>query len=184
MEGNVNGVDLASVQGFVEAVKENNNLANLRFSAKSKWVGGTKADVSVSSFQAGGQVASKPGRSFKINVTEPPEMGGGDDAPNPVELLASALCGCLTAGIATNAALFGTKIDSLEVDVDVDFDLLGILGMDRGVTCGATGIHYTVRLKGPNKDALLKSKEVFDRKSAIRNTLERAIPITTDVVIG
>jgi len=179
-----NGVDMPSVGGFVDAVKENNNNAKVSFVAESNWQGGTKAEVNVKEFFADGNVASRPDRKFKFNVTEPSQLGGADDAPNPVELLAAALCGCLTAGIATNSAMFGTELEKLNVKVKVDFDLMGVLGLDRSVGNGAQHLHYTVTLKGnASKEALQKTKETLDKKSAILNTLKNPLSITTEFIV-
>ncbi len=179
-----NGVDMPSVGSYVDAVKENNNNAKISFVAESNWKGGTKAEVNVKEFYADGSPASRPGRQFKFNVTEPSQLGGADDAPNPVELLAGALCGCLTAGIATNSAMFGTELEKLNVKVKVDFNLMGVLGLDRSVNNGAQGLHYTVTLKGKaSKEALQRTKETLDRKSAILNTLRNPLNITTEFIV-
>jgi uncharacterized OsmC-like protein len=179
-----NGVDMESVGSYVEAVKADSNNAKISFVAESNWKGGTKAEVNVKEFYANGQPASRADRNFKFNVTEPSQLGGADDAPNPVELLAAALCGCLTAGIATNSAMFGTELEKLNIKVKVDFDLMGVLGLDRSVGNGAQHLHYTVTLKGKAaKDALQRSKETLDRKSAILNTLKNPLNVTTEFIL-
>jgi uncharacterized OsmC-like protein len=178
---NINGIDMPSLGGFVEAVKSDNEAAKVKFIARSKWVGGTKTEVMCNEFYSNGNVASREDRSFKLTIDEPPALGGSDSAPNPVEYLAAALCGCLTAAISTNSALFGNHLENIEVETSVDFNLLGILGMDRTVTNGATAIHYKVKIKGANKEASLKSKETIDKKSGIKNTLQLPLSITTEV---
>lgn len=184
MEKPRNGVNLGNVEALVSGIKENPALGNVRFSAKSEWKGGTRSEVTISDLHAGGQNIAAPGRSFKLMVDEPPQLGGTDEAPNPVEYLAAGLCGCLTAGIATNAALFGTEIEKLEVSVEADFDIRGLVAVDRSVPTGAQEIRYTVRLKGAApKENLQRSKETIDRKSPVRNTLANPIKITTEIII-
>lgn len=179
-----NGVNLENIQQLVEAVKENPELGNVRFMARSQWQGGTKAEVSVTELHAGGQNIGREGRQFTLMVDEPPQLGGTDEAPNPVEYLAAGLCGCLTAGIATNAALFGTDLEKIEVTVEADFDIHGVLGLDKAKPNGAVQLHYTVKLKGAGPtDKLTKSKETIDRKSPVRNTLELPLTVTTGIVI-
>ena len=182
MADHPNGVDLAQVQQYVEGVKADPAMAQVRFVANSRWDGGTRADITVSDLYVGGQSAV-PNRHFTVRTDEPGALGGTDQAQNPAELLAVALCGCLTAGIATNAALFGTELEGCEVSVAIDWNMLGILGLDRSVPTQASGIHYTVKLKGKDKEALRRSKETLDRKSAVLNTLKNAIPVTTDLII-
>ena len=178
-----NGVDMDSVGSYVEAVKGDAQNANVQFTARSQWQGGTKTEVTCSEFHVNGQPGSREGRSFSFHVDEPAALGGADSAPNPVEYLAGALCGCLTAGIATNSAMFGNDLEKIEVEVTVDFDLRSVLGLDRNVPLNAGHIHYKVKLKGANAEATRRSKETLDRKSAIRNTLELPITITTDIEV-
>ena len=178
-----NGVKLDDINNYVEAVKADKDNAKVQFIARSRWTGGTAATVTCSEFNVNGEPGSRGGREFSFNVDEPAALGGEDSAPNPVEYLAGALCGCLTAGIATNSALFGNDLEKIEVEVKVDFDLMGVLGMDRSVPLNAMKLHYKVKLKGADKESTLRSKETLDRKSAIRNTLQLPLHITTEVEV-
>ena len=182
----LNGIALAPIGQFIEMVKAEPDVAHITFRATSRWSGGARSAVSVTNFLSNGAPASPEGRTFDLAVDEPGVLGGGDSAPNPVEYLAAGLCGCITAGIATNAELFGVALDKIEVDVDIDYDVIGLLAVDRSVPTGATGITYTVRLKGKDgvsREQLEKCKTVIDGKSPVRNTLAGAIPMRTHVVI-
>src|SRR5439155_210109 len=86
---------------------------------------GTKSQVSINAWTAGGKNMSPAPRRFTLMVDEPPELGGVDGAPNPVEVLLSALAGCVTAGIATNAQMFGVPIDAIDIDLEADVDARG-----------------------------------------------------------
>jgi len=179
-----NGVNLDNLEALVAAVKDNPALGNVQFSATSEWKGGTRSEVTVSPLHAGGQNIAGPARSFKLMVDEPPQLGGTDEAPNPVEYLAAGLCGCLTAGIASNAALFGTDLSKIEVSVEADFDIRGLLALDRSVPTGALELRYTVRIKGAApKENLTRAKETIDRKSPVVNTLANPLKITTTIIV-
>lgn len=186
MRKQVNGVHLDNISNLLDAIKTDAKVANAKFSAKSKWLGGTKAEVTVSELHSNGQNIRDKSTDFKLIVDEPKVLGGTDEHPNPVEYIASALCGCLTAGIATNAALFGTNLEDIKVEVDVNFDLHGVLGLDRSKPNGPLDIHYKVTLKGKDgatKEQLIKSKETLDRKSPIVNTIQLPIRVTTEFEI-
>jgi uncharacterized OsmC-like protein len=178
-----NGINMTDLGAYVDAVKSDPSQGQVKFVARSSWGGGANTNVEVSQFYADGKPAAPQGRSFSFNLSEPGALGGDDTAPNPGEMIAAALCGCLTAGIATNAALFDTTLEDIEVSVEVEWDMLGILGLDRSVPSRAKGIHYTVTLSGDDADKLRRAKETLDRKSAILKTLQEAVPVTTDVVI-
>lgn len=180
----VNGVDLKKIEGLVNAIKENPDLAKVTFHARSTWLGSTKAKVNIGPLTAGGMNISPENRNFTLIVDEPGVLGGLDEYPNPVEHLAAALCGCLTAGIATNAALFGTELTKIDVNVDVNFDIHGVLGLNREVASGPLNLHYKVKLAGPGaKEAMEKSKLTLDKKSPIKNTIELPLHVTTEVEI-
>src|SRR5690349_2173109 len=131
MSASINGVDLDNISALLNGIRENKDMAKVTFKAKSQWQNGTKAEVTISEMHSNGKNISSPDRVFKLMVDEPEVLGGTDKFPNPVEYLAAALCGCLTAGIATNAALFNTELEKIDIDVDVNFDVQGVLGLDR-----------------------------------------------------
>jgi len=181
-----NGVNLSNISSLIEAIVASPALADVTFNACSQWQGGTRSEVTVGAVHANQTNISPPDRQFTLHVDEPPYLGGQDSAPNPVEMVAAGLCGCLTAGIATNAALFGTELEKIQVEVAVHFDVHGVLGLNKQVPNGAIGLHYKVTLKA--KDAtmaekLVRSKETIDRKSPVLQTLELPLRITTEVVV-
>jgi uncharacterized OsmC-like protein len=179
-----NGVQLENIAGLIDGIKANPSLSEVTFNAKSKWLGGTQAEVEIAPLLAGGEDISRSGRKFTMVVDEPAELGGLDEAPNPVEYLATALCGCITAGIATNAALFDCELHKIEVSVDVNFNIHGILGLDRSYPNGPLNLHYKVKLAGPGAaEAMEKSKLTIDKKSPIRNAIELPLQVTTEVEI-
>ncbi len=178
-----NGINLDSIENLVNAIKADPAVANVQFKAKSKWLGSTQAEVQVHELHSNGQNIREGGNKFTLRVDEPAVLGGADEYPNPVEYLASALCGCLTAGIATNAALFGADLERIEVEVDVNFDIHGVLGLDRSKPSGPLDLHYKVKLKGKDgvtPDQLRKSKETLDKKSPIKNTIELPLRVTSE----
>lgn len=179
----VNGVNLDDINATATAIKADPKVAQVKFKAKSTWAGGCRANIEVAQIEIAGGDAMPPTRHFVVRTDEPSPLGGTDEAPNPAELLAASLCGCLTAGIATNAALFDTNIENLEVTVEANWDLHGLFGFDKSVPAGSTGIHYTVRIKGDDPEKLRRCKETLDRKSAVRKTLELAVPITSELII-
>ncbi|MGM0588763.1 MAG: OsmC family protein [Bacteroidota bacterium] len=179
-----NGVNVTALENLVSGVKENPEMANVTFKAKSSWKGGTQTHVKISDLIAGGNNIAGEDRKFELTVDEPEVLGGTDEHPNPVEYLAAGLSGCLTAGIASNAALFETELDAIDVEVDVEFDIHGLLGLDREIPSGALELTYKVKLKGPEaKEKLMKSKDTIDRKSPVKKTLELPLKINTEVEV-
>src|SRR5215468_4439880 len=161
MSDRLNDVNLEGVMAVDKLVRENPAMGKCQFKAKSSWQRGTKSQVSISGWTAG----------VTIMVDEPPELGGVDGAPNPVEVLLSALAGCVTVGIATNAQMFGVPIDAIDIDLEADVDARGMLGHDKSVRNGVTDIRYTVSIQSSApEDKVRRVKETIDRKSPVRDT--------------
>ena len=78
--------------------------------------------------------------------------------------------------------MFGANVEGLEVTVEADINVLGLFGLDRSVPSHCHRITYSVKLNGEDMAALLKSKQVIDGKSPVRNTLANSIEIVTRVV--
>lgn len=183
MAERLNDVNIEKIKEHDQLIRENPPLGKMMFLAKSTWQRGTKTQVSVSQFRAGGNDMAAPTRRFVVMVDEPDILGGVDQAPNPIEVLLSALAGCVSGGIATNAEMFGVPIDSMEVELEADIDARGFLGHDDSVRNGVTDIRYTVTIQSPaSEEKVRKCKETIDRKSPVRDTLASPVNITSKLV--
>ncbi|MEO5348473.1 MAG: OsmC family protein [Magnetococcus sp. YQC-3] len=179
-----NGVQVEQVKNLVQAVAGNRALGQVRFCAASTWGGGTRADVTINSFYAGGNDMAGPHRAFKMVVDEPPPIGGKDEGANPVEYLLAGLCGCITAGMATNGALFDTEFENIDIQVDLSMDVAGVFGLDDTVPNGAQEIKMTINAKAKgDPEKVKKIKEIIMNKSPVKKTLENALKITSTLNI-
>src|SRR5262247_778399 len=178
-----NGVNLDGIKQVDTIVRQNPAMGKVAFKARSSWQRGTRSEVTVDSVLAGGNEMSPATRRFTVAVDELLYLGGVDAAPNPVEVLLAALAGCVTAGIATNADMFGVPIDAMNIELEADVDARGMLGHDKSVRNGVTDIRYTVTIKSPApEDKVRKVKETIDRKSPVRDTLANPVNITSRLV--
>ena len=86
----LNGVDVETVKGLINAVNEKPNLAKSKFRAKNEWINGGHNQTTITGFYSAGQAISHTKR-FVLDAGEPPILAGNDQAPNPVEHLLNAL---------------------------------------------------------------------------------------------
>ncbi len=183
MADRLNDVDLDTLKATDALIREQPAMGKVQFKARSTWQRGTRSQIAIHQWTAGGHDMASPARRFTITVDEPPALGGVDAAPNPVEVLLSALAGCVTAGIATNAEMFGVPIESLDIDLEADVDARGMLGHDKSVRNGVTDIRYTVTIESSApEDKVRRCKETIDRKSPVRDTLANPVNITSTLV--
>lgn len=118
---------------------------------------------------------------WKLAADMPAKVGGAETAPTPGVLGRGALAGCLTIGIAAWAARLGVPLETIEVEVQADFDARGELGMG-DVPPGYTEVRYVVSIGSPapryELDRLLATVErhspyldVFGRAIALKRAL-------------
>lgn len=113
----------------------------------------------------------------------PAKAGGDSSAPTPGVLGRGALASCLAIGIATWAARLDVPLDSVEVEVQADFNARGELGMDPDIPAGYTGVRYTVSIDSPADAADVRHVvataerhspylDVFGRAQRLRGALQ------------
>jgi uncharacterized OsmC-like protein len=141
----VNGIDLDALNATVGAIQEDAGKANVQFRVKTDWTGQTRSESIVDGYRIGGEEVA---RRFKIVADEPCELLGTNSAPNPQELLMSAVNACMMVGYVAQAAVRGITLDSCTIETEGELDLRGFLGLDDQVPPGYRRIHYKVTMKG------------------------------------
>ena len=165
----LNEVDIEAVGGLVEAVREDGAKAKTTWAAHVTWKGAFRSEARVRQFPA-------------TRSDEPPALGGGDTAANPVEQLLSALGNCLAVGYAANATVAGIRLDKLTVDLKGDLDLHVFLGLAEG-HAGFDGITATVRIDSPASRAELEGLHAkVVASSPVGHTLTASVPV--DIRLG
>ena len=141
----VNGIDIQALGETVEAVKADPPLGRVGFRVRTEWKGQTRSKSEVESYTiAGNQVP----RRFTIAAAEPIELLGTNQAPNPQELLMTAVNACMMVGYVAQAAIRGITLDECVIATDGELDLRGFLGIDDSVPAGYERIDYAVTLRG------------------------------------
>lgn len=141
----VNGLDLEALEQTVEAINQDSSRACVQFNVATRWTGQTRSESFVDGYTLGGE---RIRRSHKIVADEPFELLGGDSAPNPQELLMSAVNACMMVGYVAGASLKGIRLESVEIRTRGQLDLRGFLGLDDSVPPGYEQIEYDVLIKG------------------------------------
>lgn len=183
MAEQINDVNVPKMKELDQLLRANPAMSKMTFKATSTWKRGTKAVVEVGTVCAGGQSVFPPTRQFMMTVDDPDVLGGVDSAPTPVEALMAALAGCVTSGIAANAALFGVPLDDIAIEMEADMDFRGLLGHDKSVRSGISDIRYTVTIQSAAaEDKVRRCKETIDRKSPVRDTIANPVNVTSRLV--
>ena len=141
----VNGLDLDALNEVVREIQSDPRKGMVAFRVHSAWRGQTRSRSTVDSYTIGGQDVR---RHFEVDVDEPYELLGQNSAPNPQEMLMTALNACIMVGYVAGAAVKGIVLERVEIETAGELDLRGFLGIDPDVRPGYEAIRYTVRIKG------------------------------------
>lgn len=141
----VNGIDLDAVHEKVEAIGRDPALANVQFRVSTHWAGQTRSESRVTGCRIAGEEVK---RDFRILADEPVDLLGTDTAPNPQELLMSAVNACMMVGYVAQAALRGIRLERCMIETEGELDLRGFLGLDENIPAGYRRIDFAVTLEG------------------------------------
>jgi uncharacterized OsmC-like protein len=177
----VNGIDVEALQGVVRDIKADPAKGTVEFRVKSEWMGQTHSQTTVESYSIGGQ---KVPRRFTIDADEPFELLGQNSAPNPQEMLMTALNACIMVGYVVGAAVNGITLDALSIETAGELDLRGFLGIDDSVRPGYEAIRYTVRIKGNGTpEQFRKIHETVCRTSPNYFNVSRPVRLDAELVV-
>ena len=141
----VNDIDLDALEETVAAIEKDAGCGRVEFGVTTEWTGQTRSESTVDGFTFGGERVE---RKFKIVADEPPELLGTNSAPNPQELLMSAVNACMMVGYVAQAATRGITLTTCRIETKGELDLRGFLGLDEAVPPGYRRIDYTVTMEG------------------------------------
>jgi uncharacterized OsmC-like protein len=179
--GTVNGIDVDALKQVVSDVSQDPAKGMVRFQVTSAWQGQTRSRATVESFHLGGQEIK---RHFEIDVDEPVELLGENTAPNPQEMLMTALNACIMVGYVAGAAMKGIRLDKVEIETSGQLDLRGFLGIDPSVPPGYETIRYTVTMKGDGSEADFRDiHETVMKTSPNYFNIARPIRIDSQLVV-
>ena len=181
----INGVDVEALRQTTEALREKPRLAQVTFGIRSEWDQGTRQRAATTDLIQDGQVVDERTGRYVLESDEPTVLLGTDKAASPGEYILQALAGCYAVTYSSMAAMRGIELSSLTLDMQVDFDLQGFLGLDKSVRPGAQEIRVDVRATSPNAttEQLRELTELVQQRSPIRDTLANAVTVTTNLVI-
>jgi uncharacterized OsmC-like protein len=114
-----------------------------------------------------------------------PAMGGTASGPNPGWLLRGAIASCTATVIAMRAARLGVALSNLEVTVETDSDLRGILGLDEKVSAGHGPVRMKVTIGAPtaSPEVLREIVAWADRHSPVACTMRQAPDCSLEVQV-
>jgi len=134
------------------------------------------------------RVDAHMGERFRIESTignhplivDQPKTAGGEDAgPTPLEYFLLSLAGCIATIARIAAKQKRIALRSMDVTVEGDLDVEGLLGRNPQAPVGFSGITVTVKM---DADLTREEKEAFlaevDRRCPVSDNIHRLTPMT------
>lgn len=142
----LNGVDVEKLSAAMDDMKQNPAHARLTHRAHNKWIDGANARTVIKNFSLGGQNFSHS-KPFTLESDEPASLVGQDLGPSATEALLYALASCLNTTFIYYAAIRDVKVEELELDLEGEIDLRGLLDKSDQVRNGYEEIRITFKIK-------------------------------------
>lgn len=123
----------------------------------------------------------KLSQKLETIVDEPPNLGGTDDGPNPVEYLLVALAGCLNVVGHLVAREMGFTINSLKIEISGTLDLAKFMGKG-GERAGYKKVNVNLIVDAKVDEKTLKEwlKRVEER-CPVSDTIANPTPVKIEV---
>lgn len=175
-----NGVNVGALLDAREALTAMPAAAAFQWQASCEWVNGTHSKARVSKFFGLGEEQNHV-REFDFDLDHPEIFAAEDKGITPVEYVLVGLAGCLTAGIASVAQNREIQLRSVRCNVEGDMDIQGILGIDKDVRNGYSGIQVTFDI---DADASKEDIEALVAQSQKRSAVFDIITNPTNVQVA
>ena len=178
-----NGINVDTLFGTLDAVKQQPSLAKFQFRASNRWMGGAHNRTTIKEFYGAGQVDQTRAAAWELDAGEPPILLGTNEGPNPAEYALHALAACLTTSLVYVAAARGVHLDEVESTLEGDMDVRGALGLSDEVPNRYQNIRVSFRIKSDAPEE--KLQEILARaqaRSAVFDTISNPVPITVTMV--
>jgi uncharacterized OsmC-like protein len=179
--GTFNGVNTQTLSTVFSTLKNQPEMAKVKFSVKSEWDRGFSVVTTASKdFRIGDQNIERITEHI-AHYDFPPQLSGEDKGPTVCEGCMGALAACLTQTIVIHATSRGIQLNGINIDIEGGVDMRGISGISNDVRPGAQQFRVKMNIKSSSasKEQLDELREIGKRFSPAFDTLTNG----TSVVI-
>lgn len=154
----------------IEGIKADAGAAKVVFRANTEWVDTVRCKAVVRDFP-------------EMTIDEPPELGGSDAGPNPVEIVLVALGACQEIMYAAYASVMGIQLTSVKCNLRGYLDMRGLFALDPDVPAGYQKIVYeTVIESSASAEELSKLAHMVETHCPVLDTVQRPVEVSGKVI--
>lgn len=119
---------------------------------------------------------------YRVEVDEPPALGGDNAAANPVEYYLASLLSCQVVTYRFWADKLGIRVDDISARAEGDLDVRGFFGFDESVRAGFGEVRVVVTLTGPDsRERYRELQEAVDAHCPVLDLTRNQTPVHTVV---
>lgn len=135
-------------------------------------------DFNVASTTKSNSVAEIKVRQFNVLIDEPSQLGGTDQAPNPVEYILTGLAGCIHILGFKVAQELEMELTDLKINITGQLNPMKLFGMPTEDRAGYQGISISLQPE-TNADAqtMEQWKSIMAERSPVLDNLSRETPV-------
>ena len=150
---------------------QNSDAATIEFNLEGEW------RVSDQEKQFGGSL-SYPQGELELNADFPPFLGGEGRAPSALAYCFYGAMSCYGSTFATQAAMAGIVLDEMKINLKLNVDFRGALGL--GSFPPLNGFKFNVKVKSSASDDQVQMvKELTDERCPAIWAMQNPVPFTT-----
>ncbi|BBZ00339.1 OsmC family protein [Mycolicibacterium fallax] len=117
---------------------------------------------------------------YRVEVDEPPALGGENAAPNPVEYYLASLLSCQIVTWRFWAEKLGIAVEDISARAEGDLDVRGFFGFDDAVRAGFGEVRVVVTVTGPESPQRYRElHEAVEAHCPVLDLTRNATPVST-----
>lgn len=183
----INGLNRNTLSTLAERLKADPLSGRATFYSDTSWKGGMKSSTTISKYKIDGVVKGNNTRKFTFQGDEMTELSGTDSMPGAIEEMMYAVGTCIVAAANANAVMMGVKLNKIDVSLESDIDIHGLMGLDPNVRPGVLDFRTTITIDGDADEATLKKiamkgYEFSPVSDTVRNGTTKAEP--PKIIVG
>ncbi|OBI84152.1 OsmC family protein [Mycobacterium asiaticum] len=123
--------------------------------------------------------------AHRVEVDEPPLLGGEGKAPNPVEYYLASLLSCQIVTWRFYAEKLGIAVDEITAHAEGDLDVQGFFGLNDSVRAGFGEVRVVVKVKGPETPERYRElQDAVDAHCPVLDLTRNPTPVSTRVELA
>lgn len=122
-------------------------------------------------------------RGFKLIVDEPTELGGTNQAPNPVEYILAGYAGCINVVAHITAKELNIDLKDLQISIEGDLNPARLFGTSYSERAGYQSLEVKLKTKNVIAESLRnKWLQQIENRCPVNDNLRNSTPINFSLV--